>query len=57
MCIYYRTLNKILYLIPLIADLFDQLGKAQYFTKLDLRSRYYQGRRTQDSEHNKLQVL
>ena len=48
MCIDYRALNKIIiknkYLIPLIADLFDQLGKAQYFTKLDLRSGYYQVR-------------
>ncbi|GJT90847.1 hypothetical protein Tco_1079692 [Tanacetum coccineum] len=25
-----------------LMDLFDQLGKARYFTKLDLRSRYYQ---------------
>nr|GEU71346.1 hypothetical protein VITISV_029702 [Tanacetum cinerariifolium] len=44
----YRALNKITiknkYLIPLIADLFDQLGKARYFTKLDLRSGYYQVR-------------
>ena len=44
----YRALNKITiknkYPIPLIADLFDQLGKAQYFTKLDLCSRYYQVR-------------
>ncbi|KAH9697420.1 Endonuclease [Citrus sinensis] len=43
-----RALNKITiknkYLIPLIADLFDQLGKARYFTKLDLRSGYYQVR-------------
>lgn len=46
MCINYRALNKITiknkYLIPLIADLFDQLGKARYFTKLDLRFEYYQ---------------
>ena len=45
MCINYRALNKITiknkYLIPLIADLFDQFGKARYFTKLDLRFRYY----------------
>ncbi|KAH9678962.1 Endonuclease [Citrus sinensis] len=48
MCINYRALNKITiknkYMIPLIADLFDQLGKARYFTKLDLRSGYYQVR-------------
>ena len=29
-------------MIPLIADLFDQLGKARYFIKLNLRSGYYQ---------------
>lgn len=30
--------------VPLVADLFDRLGKATYFTKLDLRSGYYQVR-------------
>ena len=48
MCIDYRALNKLTvknkYPISLIADLFDQLGGARWFTKLDLRSRYYQVR-------------
>ena len=48
MCIDYLALNKVTvkkkYPIPLIADLFDQLGKARYFTKLELRSNYYQVR-------------
>lgn len=47
-CENYRALNKITvknkYPIPLIADLFDQLGEASWFTKLDLRSGYYQVR-------------
>ncbi|KAJ7963973.1 Retrotransposon protein, putative, Ty3-gypsy subclass [Quillaja saponaria] len=46
MCVDYRALNKVTvqnsYLILLNADLFDQLSGAKYFTKLDLRSRYYQ---------------
>ena len=32
------------YPIPLITDLFDQLGKSKYFSKLDLRSGYWQVR-------------
>ncbi|GLT28451.1 hypothetical protein SLA2020_033860 [Shorea laevis] len=43
-CINYRVLNKLTvknkYPIPLINDLFDKLGKARWFFKLDLRSRY-----------------
>ncbi|GJX32362.1 putative retrotransposon gag domain, aspartic peptidase domain protein [Tanacetum coccineum] len=50
----YRALNKVTiknkYPIPLIADLFDQLGKARYFTKLDLRSGYYQVRISEGDE-------
>ena len=48
MCIDYQALNKVTvknkYPIPLITDLFDQLGRARYFTKLDLRLGYYQVR-------------
>ncbi|RVW62476.1 Transposon Ty3-I Gag-Pol polyprotein [Vitis vinifera] len=54
MCIDYRALNKVAvknkYPIPLIPDLFDQLGRARYFTKLDLRSGYYQVRITEWDE-------
>ena len=41
MCVDYWALNKVTiknkYLIPLVAELFDRLSKAEYFTKLDLR--------------------
>ena len=54
MCIDYRALNKLTvknkYPIPLIADLFDQLGNARWFTKLDLRSGYYQVRIAEGDE-------
>ena len=46
MCIDYRALNKVTiknkYHVPLVRDLFDRHCKATYFTKLDLRSGYWQ---------------
>ncbi|XP_070029262.1 uncharacterized protein [Nicotiana sylvestris] len=46
LCIDYRALNKVTvknkYPILLIANLFDRLGQAKYFTKVDLRKGYYQ---------------
>ena len=54
MCIDYQALNKVTVKnkcpIPLIADLFDHLGRARYFTKLDLRSGYYQVRIAEGDE-------
>jgi hypothetical protein len=48
MCCDYRALNKITvknsYPIPLVADCFDRLSRARYYTKIDLRSGYWQVR-------------
>ena len=54
MCVDYRALNKVTiknkYLIPFATKLFDRLAKARYFTKLDLRSGYWQVRITEGDE-------
>ena len=46
MCIDYRQINKVTvknkYPLPRIEDLFDQLKRAGAFSKIDLRSGYYQ---------------
>lgn len=44
MCINYQELNKVTikYLLPRIDDQFYQLQGAPVFSKIDLRSRYYQ---------------
>ena len=54
MCVDYRALNKVTiknkYPIPLAAELFDRLSKAEYFTKLNLRSGYWQVRVAEGDE-------
>ena len=46
MCIDYRQINKVTvknkYLLPRVEDLFDQLKGASVFSKINLRSGYYQ---------------
>jgi hypothetical protein len=45
-CVYYRSLNDVTvknkYPLPRIEDLFDQMGGARIFSKIDLRLRYHQ---------------
>nr|GEU41390.1 hypothetical protein [Tanacetum cinerariifolium] len=52
MCIDYRELNKLTvknrYPLPRIDDLFDQLQRSQFFSKIDLRSGYHQLRVHED---------
>ncbi|GJY90058.1 putative reverse transcriptase domain-containing protein [Tanacetum coccineum] len=52
MCIDYRELNKLTvknrYPLPKIDDLFDQLQRSQFFSKIDIRSGYYQLRVHED---------
>ncbi|GKD39296.1 putative reverse transcriptase domain-containing protein, partial [Tanacetum coccineum] len=51
-CIDYRELNKLTiknhYPLPRIDDLFDQLQGYQYFSKIDIQSRYHQLRVHED---------
>ena len=43
MCIDFHALNAILYSFPKphISDLLDRLGKAKYFSSIDLATAYY----------------
>ena len=54
MCVDYRALNKVRvknkYPVPLVADLFDRLSKASFFTKLDLRLGYWKVRIAEGDE-------
>ncbi|KAG8377434.1 hypothetical protein BUALT_Bualt08G0032500 [Buddleja alternifolia] len=54
MCVDYRALNKVTvknkYPIPLIADLFDRLGNAKIYAKMDLQKGYYQVRIAEGDE-------
>jgi hypothetical protein len=54
MCVDYRAFNKVMvknrYPLPRIDDLFDRLSEAKMFSRIDLRSGYYQIRITKGDE-------
>ncbi|KAE8729756.1 cytochrome P450 78A7-like [Hibiscus syriacus] len=54
MCVDYRALNKVTiknhYPIPLITNLFDRLGGAKVYTKMDFQKGYYQVRIAEGDE-------
>lgn len=54
MCVDYRALKKVTiknkYPIPVLTELFDRLSKASYFTKLDMKSDYWQMRIVEGDE-------
>ncbi len=54
MCVDYRALNKAIvknqYPLPRIDDLFDCLSEAKVFSRIDLRSGYYQIRIAEGDE-------
>jgi hypothetical protein len=54
MCVDYRAFNKVTvknrYPLPRIDDLFDRLSRTKVFSRVDLRSRYYQIRITKGDE-------
>lgn len=61
MCIDYRALNKVTvknkYPTPLIAYLFDRLGSAKIYTKVDLQKGYYQVRIAEGDQPDHLYLL